>query len=410
MVPASAALILVTARLLHLGGQATGAFVGRGLLFVGAFSLLQLAVGHRVPAFEGPSSVTLAALIFALHRAGSIHPVAATVGALLVSGAVLAGLGVTGALRALQRAYTPFVNGVFLLLLSGSIVWELLPATLHASRGPSGAAPVALAVVVLATLALERWGGRPWRAVSILAGFAGGLMVFLIAGSLGQPIAPAALSHLGAGLRPLRPAFPPGIVVPVAAMAVLVALNALASIKAVGAARGEGVDESSFRRALVVTGLSHATQGLFLGTASVPHAESASLAGRHPRSDRPSLAVGSLLTCGVGLAQPAVAFLLRLPVALADDVFVAIMLTLALAGVRELVRARRNVGRWITLAVATGGWALLMPGRVAWLPAALAYMTLSPMLVGVSVALAGEALTRAARDGRARTRAPSSSS
>ncbi len=383
--------------MLGLRGLEGSAFVRRSLLMVAAFSVLQLGAGHRMPAFEGPASVTLAAVLFAVPRAAPRAPVAAVGGGLLISGAVLLVLAASGALGRVRQLYTPFVNGTFLVLLAGSVGWAVTPGAVAGDRGPAAAYPLAAAVVVGTSLALGRWGRGAWRSASFLVGFLAGLGILAAAGTLAPPPAGASAPLLAA----VRPALDPGVAVPVAAAGLLVALNHLATAAAVAGSWGEPVSVGALVRGMAVTALSHAVQGVVPGVGTVAHAESAALVARRRDLARPSLLLGCLGVAAVAAAPPAVGFLLRLPAALARDVLLAVMASIALAGLEELRAVAWTRGRRFVLAAAWAAGLGLLPGVPGWLPTSLRPLAASPVLAGVAVALVGEVLLgRAPGQGR----------
>jgi len=389
LAPASLSLIILTAGALGFSGPDAVEFVGRSLLLVGIFTVAQLVIGHRLPAFEGPASVILAAILLALGHAHPREPVSAVAGGLVVSGAVLVLIGLGGVVRVLVRVYTQFVTAIFLLLLTATIAWQLLPDAV-AARGPgwTGARPVAFVAVVGISLALELRGPGAWRALSILVGFLAGMAVFLAAGSLGP--APAG----GAVLRVVTeaPVFEPGVAIPIAIGGLLAGLNGLATANAVSAAVGAELSGGRLTRGLVVTGVSHAVQGIVPGLGSVPRADSAALAARDPALARPSLALGCAALAAVSLIGPAVRFLIRLPEALAADVLLAVMASLTVLSLRILLRTAWTRARAVVfvLSMVVGGF--LVPGPPGWLPGWTQYVASSPVGLGLLVALVGEAL------------------
>nr|MDP9343457.1 purine/pyrimidine permease [Actinomycetota bacterium] len=393
-------------------GADAEAFVGRALLFVAIFTVAQLLAGHRLPAFEGPASVILAAILLALDHAHPNDPVRAVAGGLVLSGVVLAVIGVTGLARAVARVYTQFVTAIFLLLLAAAIAWALLPDAVGAGGpgGPAwpgwpGARPVAFVLVVGISLSLDLWAAGVWRTLSILLGFLAGLAVFLAAGSLGS--APSGGSMLGLAI--VRPAFDPAVALPVAIGGLLAGLNGLATLNAVSAATGTKVSGRRLAPAFVVTGLSHAVQGVVPGVGSVPRADSAALAARDPVLARPSLALACVALAAVALTPAAVRFVLRLPEALAADVLLAVMASLTVLALRILRRTRWNRARAAVFALSLVAGGLLVPGPPDWLPRGLQYVAASPVGIGLLVALVGEALLLR-REGQSRGRSEATAS
>lgn len=386
MAPASLSLILVTSEVLGLGGPDAVSFVARALVFVAVFTVLQVAVGHRLPAFEGPASVTLAALVVGLANSRVEDPVAAMGGALVASGVVVALFGMSGALGFIARVYTPWVMGVFFILLAATVVWALGPEAVRDPSGGAGVYPAVLVLVVAVTLGLEMLGRGIWRTLSFLIAFVVGATVFLVMGELLPAPGGGALT-----ITSVTPAFDAGVVIPVATAALLVAVNSLATVGAVSASAGRATGPGDLRRGSVVTGLSHAVQGLVPGVGSVPRADSAALAALAPGLARPSLVAGCLGLTVLAAVPPAVQFLVRLPPALAADVLFAVFASLLVLAWRSFRETRWSRGRWVAFAVALGVGAALVPGPPPWLPDPVEHLA-NPIFIGVAIALIAEGI------------------
>lgn len=390
VVPVSASIAFVNADALDMGATEMGGYVARALAFFGAFTVLQLIAGHRMPSFEGPATITLAAIIFAVQTTRETSTLGTVAAGLLGSAVVLMMMSLTGALRPVARIYTPFVNGVFLILLTIAVLWAVLPQAVR-SEPPWGAIvpTVALAAVVLTSIFLEIWGRGTWKTLSLLVGFLVGLVVFVVGGGLAPPVEGVAAA---VDVSLVRPDFEADVFFPVATVGVLVAMNSLGTGGAVARACSEPLHARHIERGLLVTSLSHAVQGVIPGSATVPHAESAVLAGRAPSVARESLLLGCTIMGVAALVPATSAGILRIPPALSHDLLVAVMVSLGLFGITELRRVEWSRGRAAVLGGSVTVCILLIPGPPPWLPGVLAYLALSPILTGMAVALVGEAI------------------
>lgn len=390
--PVSASIAGVTAEVLGLTGPEAAGFVARALGFFAVFTILQLLVGHGMPSFEGPATVTLAAIIFALGTVGPVDALPVVAAGLLCSAAVLFVVALTGALRALARIYSPFVNGTFLLLLGLAVIWAILPQSLGSAE-PWGRTThvIALLSVVVTSMILELRGRGSWQALSLLVGFGSGLAVFLVGGGLAVGDG-AVMGATDPSL--VRPVFHLGVAVPVGAVAVLLVMNSLGTAGAVARASAERLDAGRVSRGLLVTSLSHAVQAVVPGSATVPHAESAVLVRRSPKAARESLMLASVVMGAAALLPVTPLLLQRIPPALSHDMLVAVMASLAGFGVRELASVAWTRSRWVVFALSLGAGAALVPGPPPWLPGVLTYLALSPILTGMAIALIGEAVLR----------------
>ncbi|HEV7564189.1 MAG TPA: solute carrier family 23 protein [Solirubrobacterales bacterium] len=395
LVPSSFGFWLVAGDLAGVPAADQRTLVLASLLAVGMATLCQVAVGYRMPVFEGPASTYLGAIAVLAASAGGADPAQAT-GGLLAAGALVFALGAVGADRLLSRIFTPAVLVSFLLI----VVVTVVPATVERAIGRSGGHPLgalaawASAIVVVAVALGGRWLPR-LRPFSLLAALILGTGVyFAFAGLPGAAV--------GGGWTLPQP-FPWGapvfsfpVVLPFLIAGALASLNTIASINAMAEACGEPPPPGAARRGLASHGAIQALTSCFgnvLG--NVPRLDSVGVV-RMLGTVRPQalgLAAAAILV--LAFVGPAVDLLAQIPIAVSAALLAVVLGMLADQGLRQLTSFdwRR---RWLVVApsvVPTFAW-LLFADQLS----EEAQLFANPLLIGTVLAVV---LDRVVPHGRA---------
>lgn len=382
----SASILIVMASVLGLRGAVADGYVARGIAFVGLFSGIQLVLGHREAAYEGPSTFTLAALALVVGNLPLADRLPAFAVALAFSGATLAFLAVWPKTAFLaMRLDSGYMNGMFLVLLGMTVAVDSVPRAIARVNGPSGRPIVMLAVVVTTAIVAE--SSPAVRSLSVLLSVAAGLGVLVLYG--GMHAVPAGRVDL-VSPHVTKPIFSAYVIVPAVAAAVMIAGNSWFTEVAVARAASTKFESVGFRRGLLVTAAAHVAQGVLPGMATVPHGESSALVAKHPRHCRQALAIASALMLFVPFLPAVRRVTAWYPPSLGADVLLAICVSLVALGIRQLML----VGWYTRRIVALTGAVVLCLGLAlapkAWFPGALGVAAASPIVVGVLVALAGQ--------------------
>ena len=334
VVSGSLSFIIVAASLLDLRGMGRARFITSVLITLAITTLLQAAIGHRLPLFEGPSTPYLAMLVVLV----GMSPATPALRAQLASALIIAGLVVSAvswfAATALARLVTPYVLGSFLSLLGVTLLLRLGPQAVgHSSTWPYQPMAVwALLAVLAASLAVHRFGPQLLRALIFLVAYAVGLSVFLLAGGpmhFSADVAPALIIPAVGPLAPPTPA----LVFLVTITMLIPLVNVYASIGAVVAAILPR-PSVEVRMSALLYGASQVFAGLLGGMGTVPRSESSGLVAATGSATRRPLAIAAVALIIVAVLGPAVTVLAAFPVAVATDVLLVAVVFVEIIALR----------------------------------------------------------------------------
>jgi xanthine/uracil permease len=395
IVPAAMGFWLVAGSLAGVAPAQVPTLVAASLLALGLATLLQVALGFRLPMYEGPAAAYLAAIT--VVAAEGQHGLGAITGGLIAAGAFVALLGLLGADRLIAKAFTPLVANVFVLTVTLTVLPATLERALGATHGPPGQGPAWAATAVVAGVALALRRFRRLIPYSLLAALVAGTATYIaLAGAprvaLGGGVVAPALLPWGS------PNATAGVVAPFLLAGALAAFNTVASGKVVSIAHGLSVGPGAQRRSFVMHGAAQAGGALFgnvLGTVS--RVDSIGIAQLLDHRGRAPLVLCGALVGALGFVRPFVRLAAALPLSV-SAALLAVLLSLILThAARGIAREPRPV---VALVVApamvpTAFWIAVGSS----LPPAV-QLAANPMLWGVLLAMALERRTMALTQGR----------
>ncbi|MEC0245222.1 uracil/xanthine transporter [Paenibacillus chitinolyticus] len=230
-------------------------------VLTGAACMLQAYWGHRLALMDGPAGVWWGfTLSIAASAAASGADMKAVGGGLaagyLLSGLMMAVLGLLGFARILRRLFNPLVISVSLFLLSAQLMANFFTGMLGVGEDGRMNPPVALLSVLIALfVAVVYMKGRGWVSnfamlFGILLGWAAYGLTFPAPGSM--PDRTAAVQ----GLFPWGiPRVDAGIMAASFIVGFINMSNTVTSLKAAEKLYGEAATESQYRRSFLITGL-----------------------------------------------------------------------------------------------------------------------------------------------------------
>jgi signal transduction histidine kinase len=233
IVPAAMGFWLVAGSLAGVPQQQVHTLVAASFLSLALATLLQVAVGYRLPMYEGPAAAYLAAITVVSSQGH--HGLRAITGGLLAAGGLVALLGILRVDRLMTKVFTPVVANVFLLTVTLAILPVTLERAVAATDGLPGRAPAWAATLVVLAVALGM------RRVARLTPYI--MLVALVLGTATY-IALAGAPHVtvdgglaGPGLLPWgAPEASAGVVLPFLLAGALAAFNTVATGAAVAVA------------------------------------------------------------------------------------------------------------------------------------------------------------------------------
>jgi xanthine/uracil permease len=218
---------------------------------------IQVLWGHRLPLLTGPATVLLIGILAGLEAGiGAIN------GAIIINGALLTVLAVTGLFDSVKKLFTPRVVVTILLLvavtLTPTIIRLMVPA---GAVSPAKNYIFALLLMFLLFIAHGLLKGI-WRStISVWAALLGSLAYFVIFGpERGIEALPSFASPFE---EPWMVALPNiGVMFSFLVCMLALSINDLGSIQAVGVLTGANEMDKRATRGLAITGLGNVLSGL----------------------------------------------------------------------------------------------------------------------------------------------------
>jgi xanthine/uracil permease len=302
--------------------------VAASLLALAVATLLQVALGFRLPIYEGPAAAYLAAIT--VVTAEGNHSLGAITGGLLAAGGFVALLGLLRADRLIAKAFSPLVANVFVLTVTLALIPASVERAVGATRGwpGQGTAWAASAVVGVVVVACRRVRGLiPY---SLLAALILGTAFYVVMAGVpsvqlsGTLSAPAVLPWGGPRLNA-------EVVIPFLLAGALAAFNTVATGRVVSIAQDLEVGDDAQRRSFIVHGanqVSTAMLGNLVGTVS--RVDSVGIARLLDHRGRAPLVLCSLLVGALAFVVPFVQLVAALPLSV-SAALLAVLLWLILA-------------------------------------------------------------------------------
>ncbi|RJQ32885.1 MAG: xanthine permease [Peptococcaceae bacterium] len=345
----SAVVPIVVGAALGLDQAGTASLAQRTFLFSALASLLQVFFGHRLPIIEGPSGmwlgifITLAAIAPALGKPLSVLRTDLEMG-LLVAGAGLIFLGLTGLLGRALRLFTPAVTGSVLVLLglqlSGPFLKGMLGISLqHPAIDYKSA--VLSAVVIAAVIIINLKGRGFLKSIAILIGILVGWVIAVLTGVDSgvqwvhqQPVSLPRLFAWG------TPTFDFGIVLTSVLTSLLVLSNLVASILAMERVLGISLPHRTYDRGVIFTGVADILAGLGTTVGFVPYSAGAGLVSLTGVAARLPFALFTVAMIILGLLPPVGAFLSSIPEPVGYSVLLASFCQMIGFGLKDYARLK----------------------------------------------------------------------
>ncbi len=376
----------------ELNQEQVGQLMRLTFFVTGAGSLLQSFFGHRNMLIEGPAgpwwSAYLVIVGVAVSAGTPIGRVRTDIqGAMLVAGAALFLLGITGLLRRLRPIFTPRATGVFLLLIGMQI------AVLGFRRMLTSGLPlflVGVGVLLFSLFVLTKGRGLLQNAailLGVIAGWTGALVLGLthlpdLAGL--PPLAPPPLFPWGA------PTFDVGTAVTLTLMGLVLIPNHIGSLRAMEAATGRPIPARLYDRGMAVTGLTGMLSGAAGGIGTIPFAISGGLVSMTGERSKEAFHLGALLFVIIAVVAPLAAVLSSIPEAIAGAILMIAMARVAVIGITDITREgpEKLPAFAVGLGFLTGAGIIFMPAEF-WntLPSWAASIFSNGVIVGTLITI-----------------------
>lgn len=285
MVAGSIAAPIAIADLFQLSPSETAGFIQRTIFVLGAASLIQALIGHKLPINEGPAGLWWG--VFAIYAgfSGTLyssHKEVLTVlqGGMIVSGIIFFLLSATGMLKKLTSLFTPTITFIYLMLLILQLSGSFVKGMFGLSGEEGTLQPIVLLGSVLTILIALYFSSHKVKWVqqySIILALLAGWLIFAGMGLGGQVTVSSSWFAFPEIFVFGAPSFDIGVVITSVFITFLLTTNMIASIRVmeeVMKSQGEPVYER-YTSSGFASGINQLLGGVFSAIGSVPISGSA---------------------------------------------------------------------------------------------------------------------------------------
>ncbi|MDF3000419.1 MAG: hypothetical protein K0Q48_538, partial [Bacillota bacterium] len=307
------AIPVVVAPLLGLTQGEVADVLQRTFFVSGILSILQAKFGHGFPIIEAPAGLWTGILTLMAGLAPAVGKDLPTLrtdieGGLLISGAVVMIIAITGLIPYITRLFTPSVNSVLIFLMVLQFSPSILKGMLGVASRDQPADLKAMAnffVVVFIILTINLFAKGFLQSISILIGILSG---WILAGILGMG---SLMEFSGSQLISIpeifawgKPTFDSGMITTCIIAALLLLSMTYTSIKSMAEMLGAEMTKKKWNRAFLIDGLSTVLAGVFPIIAFMPYISSTGfLAMTRVAARTPFLIAGAAMMI-MGLIKP----------------------------------------------------------------------------------------------------------
>ncbi|OIU71909.1 purine/pyrimidine permease [Rossellomorea aquimaris] len=285
MIAGSIAAPIAIADLFQLPAEETAGFIQRTIFVLGAASLIQALIGHKLPINEGPAGLWWG--VFAIYAgfSGTLYSSQLEVltvlqGGMIVSGIIFFILSATGLLKKLTTLFTPTITFVYLMLLILQLSGSFVKGMFGISGESETLQPAVLIGSVLTVLIALYFSSHKIKWIqqySIILALIAGWVIFAVMGLGGHVTVSDSWFSLPQIFSFGAPAFDTGVIVTSVFITFLLTTNMIASIRVmeeVMRSKGEPVYER-YTSSGYASGINQILGGIFSAIGSVPISGSA---------------------------------------------------------------------------------------------------------------------------------------
>ncbi|QWC20906.1 purine/pyrimidine permease [Bacillus haikouensis] len=285
MIAGSIAAPIAIADLFQLPPAETAGFIQRTIFVLGAASLIQALIGHKLPINEGPAGLWWG--VFAIYAGFSgtlynsqLEVLTVLQGGMIVSGIIFFILSASGLLKKLTTLFTPTITFVYLMLLILQLSGSFVKGMFGISGETETLQPVVLLGSVLTILIALYFSSHKinWiQQYSIILALIAGWIIFAAMGLGGHVTVSDSWFSLPQIFAFGAPAFDTGVIVTAVFITFLLTTNMIASIRVMEEVM-RSKDEPVYERYTAsgfASGINQILGGLFSAIGSVPISGSA---------------------------------------------------------------------------------------------------------------------------------------
>ena len=310
-------------------------FTQKLFILCGITIIIQVLCGHRLPLVAGPAAVLLMGVIAAAsqgHTASTIYP------SMVIGGALVTLLAAIGAMKYIQRIFTPRIVAAIVILISFTMAKPIL-GLIFADKAHADLALVSTIVGV----AIMAWANKVlrgiWKSmVVILAMILGSLFYYCVTGFpkefVSDSVAPQLFAkelHLDAG-----------VVIAFLFCYIALLINQVGSVQSLGGFVGASNMDSRQNRGLLFTGIMNIVGGAMGVPGPVDYSLSPGVVASTSCASRYTMLPAAAAMIVLALFPKAVAVLLTIPQPIMGIVLLFLMATQVAAGL-EIIHSSKAV-------------------------------------------------------------------
>lgn len=408
MTASSVALPIVIGGVFHLPQDEIASLMQRTFLVVGLSSALQAMLGHRFPIVDGPAGSWVSVFIMMAAMAAQQGQDAKEAlqllqGGLLLAGALLFLLGITGLFYKLITLFTPLVTNTFLFILSMQLSGVFLKGMLGLEGGAASmnywGALVALVVFVFVIVLTIK--GKGWvRNYAVLMGIVSGWSLHALATGgerTATSLQPGWAIKLPEAFAWGIPRLDPGMAITATLFSLILVSNLIAAISAARqVVPSTGANEREvYNRSSMAGGVSHGLAATFSAIGVVPLPVTASFIRMTGQTQRKPFLLACLALTLISLVPGIVHFLALLPTTVASAISLATFVQMTGNSFQSLTRAAQSQRQLTILAIGMivgVGFTLISASLPQGLPIVLQYVLGNGLLIATLLVMALEKL------------------
>ncbi|MEW5783941.1 MAG: purine/pyrimidine permease [Bacillota bacterium] len=395
-------LPLVVAPYIGLDEEGLRQLTQRTFFYTGLATLLQVFWGHRLPIYEGPSTMWVSAMIAlgssAIQSAKPLSLLRSEITLGLVAAGIiyilLAGMKMMGRM---VKLFNPAIMGTFFMLiviqLSKTVVGNLISLSATLTFNWVNCAVGLITLITAYVISLR--GSGFIKSVALLIGALSGWLVYLAAAMSG--LCTYRIADIGnlplfepVGFLPWgTPAFDPVVLVTAVIIAFMVLANLSATVKGMGDLLGQ--PNPDMDKAVAITGVAHLIGGLSGTLGYVPQSHCIGFVGITGIASRAPLVLHAVFLMVMGLLPALGALFTSMPPAVGHAVLIVILVQLFTLGLSHYASIEMNQRNSLVIGIPLiiGAGVMFLPASLlAALPVMLSGFAGNGLLVGLLLCLA----------------------
>lgn len=373
--------------------------IQRSFIFTGIACILQGLIGHRLALMEGQSGLWWGVILSLAATASTLQLDLATVGGSIAVGAIISGflvalLGLLGIGELLKKWFTPVVMFVFLLLLANQLIFIFLKGMIGLNSGDHIDVKVACFSFGLAAITIFL-NVKGKGAISNLA-----LLIGMVIGWIGAVILFPTEAAETIITTPFLKWFPWGepslewgIVITIVITGLLNTTNTIATLKGAEDIFEKDTETKQYKASLLLSGTFTSLSGALGLVPYAPYASSLGFIQSTGIKEKAPFMIGSLLFILLGAIPALSAFFATIPHSVGNTILFVAYLQLfrsALRNIEGLTFTSKTIYR-IALPALFGLAIMSIPNNAfATLPVLISPLVSNGLLMGILVALVME--------------------